>query len=447
MSTTIYPPGPQGAEFARNLARFVGNPIGVLTDVADRYGDIVHFARKPFDTVFVNHPDYIERILVTDSWNFTPIRVMTLERALGKGIFISTGELHRRHRTALDPIWEDPRVSVFADTVVQATARLSDQLSDAMVVDVERMMARLVIEIMSEIMFGEEARSDPVEFVRAAVFINDYLATRSTFPVAFVPELLPILPSNRRFWSQMKIFDQYLYQRIVERRGEGEDRGDMLSMILRLLDREGEPSPTDQQIRDEVVSIYTGATSAMLRAMTWVWWPLSEYPESERALHDEIQSTLGDRSPEPGDLAALPTARRVMMESMRLYPPAWLFGREAQQAYELDGYYLPPGTGFVMCPYLMHRDPRYYDEPEVFAPDRWADEQANRDRPNFAYFPFGGGDRSCFGEPFAWMAMPLILVTLAQRWKFRLMPDHPVEPDPKFTLRPKHGMRMRLERR
>ncbi len=203
---------------------------------------------------------------------------------------------------------------------------------------------------------------------------------------------------------------------------------------------------TDRQVRDEAMTILLAGHETTANALTWTWYLISQAPDVERRLHEEIEAVLSGRLPEVADVERLPHTTRVVTESMRLYPPAWLVGRRAVNEYSIGGYYVPLRSIIVMSQWIVHRDARHYSGPERFDPDRWTPDFKAR-LPRFAYFPFGGGPRQCIGESFAWMELVLLIATIAQRWRFELVPDHPVAPHAAITLRPKHGMKMVVTRR
>jgi cytochrome P450 len=254
-------------------------------------------------------------------------------------------------------------------------------------------------------------------------------------------ERLPI-PIMRRGRKARERLDAIVYGIIRERRTNLRDRGDLLSMLLLAQDDEDRGrGMTDLQVRDEAMTIFLAGHETTANALTWTWYLLSQAPEVEQRLHQEVDAVLGGRLPTVADVERLPYVTRVVTESMRLYPPAWLVGRRAVDEYRIGEYYVPPRSIIVMSQWIVHRDPRHYAEPERFNPDRWTPE-FKATLPRFAYFPFGGGPRQCIGESFAWMELVLVVATLAQRWRFDLVPGHPVVPYAAVTLRPKHGMQM-----
>lgn len=252
--------------------------------------------------------------------------------------------------------------------------------------------------------------------------------------------------TGRRFQKARKRLDQTIYGLIERRRKNGEDLGDLLSMLLLATDEDGAGGMSDRQVRDEAMTLFLAGHETTANALTWTLYLLSQNPDCERRLHREIDAALGGRPPEFDDLPRLPYTGMVLAESMRLYPPAWGVGRLALEDYRIGEWRVPAGSVLLMSGWVTHRDPRWWPEPERFDPGRWTAE-AKDARPKFSYFPFGGGSRLCVGERFAWMEGGLVLASIAQRWRPRLVPGHPVEPEPLITLRPRHGMRMTLDPR
>jgi cytochrome P450 len=234
---------------------------------------------------------------------------------------------------------------------------------------------------------------------------------------------------------------------IEERRKSGQDRGDLLSMLLLATDSEGDGSGmNDLQLRDEALTIFLAGHETTANALTWTWYLLSQNPDVREKLHEEVDRVVGDRTPAYEDLPSLAYTRMVLAESMRLYPPAWAIGRRSLEPFEVRGYPIPKRAVILMSQYIVHRLASYYPDPERFEPGRWTPESAAT-RPKFAYFPFGGGTRVCIGEQFAWMEGILVIAALCRRWKMDLVPGHPVEVQPLITLRPRHGMRMIIRKR
>jgi cytochrome P450 len=264
-------------------------------------------------------------------------------------------------------------------------------------------------------------------------------------PFADLNERLPVPKLRRARMARVRL-DAIIYRMIADRRASGRDHGDLLSMLLAAQDEDDGGVMTDEQVRDEAMTIFLAGHETTANALTWLWYLVSGAPEVEARLHEEVDRVLQGRLPALADVPSLPCIERIVTESMRLYPPAWLIGRRALVDYPLGGYVVPARSIIIMSPYVLQRDRRYYADPERFDPDRWTAEFRAR-LPKFAYFPFGGGPRQCIGESFAWMELVLVTATIAQRWKLRLVPGHPVVPQPLVTLRTKHGMRMTVAAR
>jgi cytochrome P450 len=306
-------------------------------------------------------------------------------------------------------------------------------------------MSRLTLAIASKTLFDADVEEDARD-IGAALSTIIQLFPRFMLPFSNLLGKLP-LPSNRQAAQARKLLDTVIYRIIQERRVSGVDKGDLLSMLLTARDEDGDGSGmSDQQLRDEAMTIFLAGHETTAMLLTWTWYVLSQHSAVEARLHAELDTVLTGRLPTVEDIPRLPYTRMVLAETMRLYPPAWIIGRRAIASYEVGGYVIPAKSIVVLSPYITQHDARFFSAPEVFDPQRWTPE-AEAARPKFAYFPFGGGARQCIGEGFAWMEGSVALATLAQQWRMRLVPGHSVALKPLLTLRPKYGMRMRLERR
>lgn len=446
MATDSYPPGPRGRPLFGHLFALRRDPIGFLTNIMRDYGDIVHFKVGPQNIFLFNHPDYIKDVLVTHNRNF--IKSRGLERTkvlLGEGLLTSEGDFHHRQRRLIQPAFHRQRIAAYAVVMTDYGARIREGWQDGATVDIAQEMKRLTLAIAGKTLFNADVESEANEIGEALTIAMDEWRTR-VLPFSEIFDKLP-LPGNRRLRKARDRLDATVYRIINEHRSIGVDQGDLLSMLLHAQDEEGGGGQmTDKQLRDEALTILLAGHETTANALTWVWYLLSEYPAAERTLHAEIDRVLAGRLPTLNDVSCLQYTEMVFSEAMRLYPPAWILGRRAIGDYEVANYILPAGSVIFMSPYVMHRDQRYFPDPLTFEPKRWAPE-LRASRPKFSYLPFGGGTRQCIGESFAWMEGVLLIAALAQNWRMRLVPGHPVELQPLVTLRPKYGMRMRLERR
>ena len=441
----VYPPGPKGMPVLGHLLAFRKDPISFLMSAKEKYGDIVRFKIGGQDLFLFSHPDLIRDVLVTNHRNFVKGRALTwAKRLLGKGPLTSVGEFHRRQRRLAQPASHRQRIASYATAMTAHAVRMRDQWKSGTTIDIHEAMMHLTLEIVATTLFGADVESETKE-IGEALTVSVEFFNRFLLPFADLMAELPI-PSTLRFRKAKARLDATIYRMIEARRAGGKDEGDLLSMLLLAQDEEGSGSMTDQQLRDEAMTIFLAGHETTANALTWSWLLLSQHPDVEAKVHAEVDRVLEGKLPTVEDLPKLAYTEKVLTESMRLYPPAWMVGYRAIGDYAVGDYFLPAGSVILMSQYVMHHDPRYFPDPFRFDPERWTPE-AKLARPKFSYFPFGGGPRVCIGEPFAWMEGVLLIATLAQRWRLRLVPGHPVVLQPLITLRPKHGIRMTLEKR
>ena len=446
MKSHSYPPGPRGIPVVGSAFSFIRNPIGFLQNIASEYGDIVSFRIGLRNFFLLNHPDYVQEVLATNPQNFT--KGPFLERGkllLGEGLLTSDGDYHRRQRQLSQPAFHRKRIEGFADEMTSCAARTRESWENGATMDMVKEMMNLTLAIVGRTTFGTSSESEVNDCCEALTIAMEGWRPL-LFPFSQILEKLP-LASVRRFYEARDRLDGIIFRLINEHRVSGEDRSDFLSMLLLARDEQGDGSGmTDVQVRDEVVTLLLAGHETMTGVLSWTWYLLSEHPEVEAKLHSEIDTVLAGRLPSLDDVANLQYTRMVFTEAMRLYPPIWAFGRRAVIDYKIDPYVIPAGALIYLSPYAMQHHPRYYPDPFHFDPERWTPE-ARAGRPRFAYFPFGGGPRQCIGEQYAWLEGVLVIATLAQKWQMRLVPGHPVELQPLISLRPKHGMKLRLEER
>jgi cytochrome P450 len=324
-------------------------------------------------------------------------------------------------------------------------ARTAARWHDGETLDISQEMMRLTLAIVGKTLFDADVEREADEIGAALTAVME-LFDMLLMPFSELLEKLP-LPHVRRFRRAKERLDETIYRIIEERRGSVEDRGDLLSMLLSARDEEGDGGGmSDLQVRDEVMTLFLAGHETTSNALTWTWYLLSQHPEIEAKLHEELCAVLEGRTPTFEDVPRLRYTEMVLAESMRLYPPAWAIGRLTLKDYEVGGYTIPARSLVLLSQYVTHRDARFFPDPARFDPERWTPE-AKESRPQFSYFPFGGGPRRCIGEGFAWMEGILLIATLAAHWRMRLVPNHRVETNAVITLRPKYGMRMTLEKK
>jgi cytochrome P450 len=440
----IFPPGPKTLIPGGTLFAFRRDPIGFLMSAAHEFGDVAHFQAGSQQYFLVNNPEYIKDILVTHHASFKKGRGLERAKAmLGNGLLTSEGEFHHRQRRLAQPAFHRDRIARYAGMMVEYANRMQhERWREGETLDIAKEMMHLTLAIVGKTLFDTETEAES-EQVRQALSESMKRFNRFMLPFAEFLDRLP-LPGNRRYREARDVLDSIIYRIINERRRSGQDTGDLLSMLLRAQDDEGDGGRmTDIQLRDEVITIFLAGHETTANTLTWTWHLLSEHPEIESRLHHELDIELAGRLPTVEDLPHLRYTEMVITEALRLYPPAWIMGRRALKDYQLGPYVVPAGSIVIMSPYVIHHDDRYFPDPFRFDPDRWTPE-ARASRPQFWFFPFGGGPRRCIGEGFAWTEAIIVIATLAQRWNLRRLPGDPIALQPLITLRPRHGIRMVL---
>jgi cytochrome P450 len=431
---TDLPPGPDigGLAAFRMLRR---DPIGLLSAAA-ACGDISYLRLPRFPAYLLNDPDLVRDVLLGSNHGYRKGPTMqAAKRILGESLLTTEGEVHRRQRRLIQPLFHHERIATYAGDMVSLATRAADRWRPGEVVDVHREMARLTLGVVGRTLFDVDVESNEANEITAALGATLDQFDRVFSPLLPVTERLP-LPSTRRFRAARELFDRLVYEMIARRRAEGAAGEDLLSLMLRAQD--GVAGMSDEQVRDEAVTLFLAGHETTSNALTWTWYLLSEHHGIREAWQHELDAVLGARPPTMADLPHLPLTDAVLHESIRLYPPAWAIGRTATEPREAGGFTIPGGATVVVSPWLLHRDARWFPEPLEFSPRRWPAGP----NPRHAYVPFGAGPRVCIGEPFAWMEAALLLATIGQRWTLDHVASHTVELQPVITLRPKTGMPM-----
>lgn len=490
-SPVEYPPGPTSKLPLGLFINFLRDPLSVLDNISQRYGDMSHFKFGKQNIYLLNHPDYIEDVLVTYNSNFIKSRGLQLaKQVLGEGLLTSEGELHHKQRQLVQPLFQSDQITKYANIMTDYTLRMSNRWSESGIIDIHKEFMQLTLSIVSKAFFDvniEEAETREIgQYVTTLI---EYF-NRARIPFAKAIEKLP-LPSNIRFHHAKKQLDAIIYRVIDNHKTgmttitnnnnsnndgsnnldaeknqykEGCNHKDLISLLLQS-ETDDFISPINEKskfrkntsvfkqrlVRDNVATIFLAGHETVANALTWTFYLLSQNPKEEELLQQEIDSVLGDSGNEDSvptikDISKLEYTERVFAESMRIYPPAWAIGRQAINNCKIGKYTIPGGSSILMSQYLMHRHPHYFPQPARFDPERWTPKEKAR-RPRFSYFPFGGGPRSCIGESFAWMEGILLIATIVKRWSMRHEPRHLVVLQPLVTLRPKYGMLMKVVKR
>jgi cytochrome P450 len=441
-----FPPG-----FQRNLLWFAwrrfrpANPIFLFQHLTQEYGDIAHYKIGWNHIVFLNHPDYIREVLVVQNDNF--IKERTVRRSkmlLGEGMITSEGADHRAQRQVAQPAFHRQQIPEYAATMVREAARMRDSWRDGEERNIARDMMHLTLNVVAQTLFATDLREEVNELADAINRIMGLYNFLVMLPAAeWLVHVRP--PGLAAFVRARKRIDRVVYRMIEGHRRRG--AADKMSLLDLMLSASPDESPaSEQSLRDQVITIFLAGYETVANALAWTWYLLSENPQCEQCLHEEVDRELQSRQPCYDDIPRLCYTEMVLAESMRLYPPAWAMGRYALADFHLGEFFLPAKTTVLMSQFITHRDPRFFPDPLHFDPERFTADAKSR-RTKFTYFPFGAGARQCIGESFAWMEAILLLATLAQKWKLGLIPGQIVEPEPLITLRPKYGMRMLVEAR
>lgn len=444
MPSTVRPPGPPGNWLLGNLTELRRDMLAFFVRSAREYGDVVRLRIGPRSLYLVNHPDLIEEVLVHQARNYRKHYAVRLNRLLlGNGLLSSDGDFWLRQRRLAQPAFHRDRISAYGSIMVQCTGRMLAGWQAGTVRDVHADMTQLTLEIIAKTLFdadvGGEARAAGAALSDAQ---DSFLARfQSLFPM---PEWIPT-PGNLRLRRAIRRLDAIVYGFIRQRRESKEEKDDLLSLLLRARDEDGS-AMTDRQLRDEAMTLFLAGHDTTALTLSWLWYVLADHPEVDAKLYAELRAVLGDRPPAVEDLPRLPYVDQVVREGMRLYPAAYAFGREALADGELGGYRVRRGQTLLLAQWVTHRDPRFWDDPEKFEPERWQPARAAK-VPKYAYFPFGGGPRVCIGNQFALIEAALLLAEIARRYRFERVEKEPVRPRPQLTLRPERGILLRLHRR
>jgi cytochrome P450 len=440
------PPGPRGLPLVGNLLALGKDPLGFFTETMRRYGDLVSLNLAGWHTLFVSDLGVIEKILVEDHRNYVKNRFFwrNVTAVFGEGLLTGEGEVWQRQRRLAAPVFAGRQLLDYHSAMVALTRKMLDGWKDGEIFDLHPEMMGLTLRIAAKTLFDSEVERDVRDIDHAMNDLIVEVASRWRRPI-FVPDAIP-LPGHLRYRRALRTIERIVSSMIAERRTSGlENRDDCLSRLMAARDEAGRPM-SDTLLRDQAITLLLAGHETTALALSWTWFLLGQHPDAEARIAAEIAQVLGDRPATADDIPRLKFTESVVMEAMRLFPPAWAIGRESAQQVELGGYSFPAGTTILISPWVLHRDPRYFSEPEAFRPERWMGNLA-RELPRFAYMPFGGGPRICIGQRFAMIEAILVLATMAQRFSIEWQARRKVAPFPSITLRPDGGVWVKIKER
>ncbi len=449
-SSLSLPPGPESNKWRQIWLVASGQAFSeTLLDQFmlwfDEFGDVVYNNFLGRRMVYVRHPEHIHDVVLRKAsslrkgFDYTDPR-FGLASFLGNGLLTNDGEPWKRQRKLVQPAFHMRRIAGYADTMVDFTQRMVGHWQNGEVIQLDEEMSALTMQIVASSLFSEDISND----VDRVGWCMKVLQELLTSPSMVLPPWIPT-PIQRKKEEATAELDRLVYGFIADWRQQGEDRGDLLSMLMLATDEDNGAGMSDKQVRDEVVTLLLAGHETTANTLNWTFYLLSQHPEIEAKLHAEVDRVLGRRAATLADLEQLRYTKAVIEEAMRLYPPAWSFAREAVTPIEMGGYQIPAGSEVRVVTYAVHRDARWWPNPEAFQPERFLTEDNNR--PKYAYIPFGGGPRICIGNQFAMMEAQLALATVAQHYQLRLQPGEQIVAMPKITLVPKYGIKMKVEAR
>lgn len=492
-----YPSGPSSILPAKILRKFIHDPLNTLRNIAEKYGDLSHFKLGRQHAYLVNNPDYIEKLLIYDHPNFKKgKRLQNAKKLLGEGLVTSEDKQHDAQKKLIHPFFLPKKISDYGHIMTNYTVDVARKWKDGSIIDIHKEMIDLTFAIICKSMMNYDLDTkEAKQFIKAFSIMKDY-SNRLQHPIGHVLDSIPILPKVAQSRKAEETLERIIYRLISDRKkiikdeniseksNLKSDNADLLTKLL-LIQKANESSDfdtnnsnnnnkenniqansysalPDKQIHDHLMTMLVAGHETTANALTWTFYLISQNPDVEKKVHEEIDSLIQNKKGENNsrdkdntqsessitvkDLPKLKYIEKALRESMRLYPPVWSIGRIAKADYHLGEYTIPKDSAIFMSQYVMHRNDRFYKDPELYSPDRWTDD-FKRHLPRFAYFPFGGGLRGCIGEPFAWQEGIIILANIMKYWRMKLLSNQKVKLMTAVTLYPKKGIKMELEAR
>jgi cytochrome P450 len=431
----------------RHLSALRDDMPGFMLRLREEFGGLVRIHSTLRNVYLVNEPAYVQQVLVTQGDNFTKDVLVRLIRdyMLGEGLLTNLDRSsHRRQRKLLAPAFRKKHIANYAEAMVDYSERMAEEWQAGDTFDIAHEMMRLTLGIVAKTLFDADVDNDAQEVGDALTQLLEYFPKLMS-PLAPLRLGLPT-PGRKKLFANLQRIDDIVLRIIREHRESPDKSGSLLSLLLQVRHEDDGSGMSDKQIRDEAITLFLAGHETTANALAWSWYLLGEHPDAWERMTREVDAVWSEDLSPYERFQKLSYTRHVFAEAIRLFPPAHIIGRKSIKTFSLGPYEIPGGSMVLLSPYAMHRDPRFWDEPDVFRPERWEDGSTD-DLPKFAYYPFGGGARVCIGEHFAWMEGVLILATLARRWRPNLIPNQHIQHQALLTLRPRDGVWVKLASR
>ena len=443
------PPGPRGRFFFGVLSELGRDQLSLYSDTAREFGDVVRLPVAGINLFAFNHPDHFKHVLQDNNRNYRRNQFFNnvVKTFVGLSLFTADGDDWLSRRRLMQPAFHRQRISGFGELMTNAADGMLQRWeagADGQQLQIDDEMMRLTLQVAGQALFSADLTGKASRLGKAFTALSEYVNYRMMTP--FAPPAFFPTAQNRSFKRALRALDEEIYTLIRQRRSQTEEHGDLLEMIMQARDADTGEAMTDDQVRNEIAVMMFAGHETTAAVLTWTFYLLSQNPEAERRLHSEVSGALAGRGPQVTDLANMPFNRMVIEEAMRLYPPALGVTRQSIGPDVIGGYHIPANSSVTLVINNVHRDPRFWDNPERFDPERFTPERS-ANRPHYAYMPFGGGPRLCIGNMFAMTEAQLVLASVIQRYQLRLLPGHPVKAAPIFVMRTSHGLPMTLHRR
>ncbi|MEM9926517.1 MAG: cytochrome P450 [Cyanobacteria bacterium P01_D01_bin.50] len=437
-------PSPKGNFLLGNLIDFAKDPLFFMTKWVREYGEIVPLHLGKTKAILLTKPEHIQQVLKDRETFIKTMALKSMHALLGKGLLTSEEETWFRQRRLAQPVFHQKLISSYGEVMVEYTQKMLADWQHGETKDIQAQMMRLTFNIVMKTLFNSDASDGEASDVAQAMHVAAEWMLAQRRSLIPLPQQFPTR-NNLRYQNAIQKLDNYIYKFINKRRSSSEDSGDLLSMMMQARDEDDGSQMSDKQLRDEMATLIFAGHETTANTLAWTWMLLSQYPETQAKLQQEVKQVLGDRPAQITDIPALSYTRMVIKESMRLYPVVWLITADTSRECEIGNYKVPAGCGVFASQWVMHRWERYFEEPELFKPERWEGD-LEKQLPPGVYTPFGGGPRTCIGKNFALMESVLLLATIAQKFEISLIPNQSIIPQPTITLQPKNGIQVLLKR-